>query len=272
MISIIVGIIQVLLYNPIPDSNFVELSQGSLAYAEFGEGENTLILIHGSPGSSEDFSLLAPEIKNRKVYALDMYGFGESEKFVDNYGISAQADYLKEFMDTKNISSASILGFSWGGGVAIEFAYKYPKYTDNLILLSSMGIQEGEPTGSYFLEQLRAKTAYLFVVFYPGAFAGNAYWRDGFMMSFIDSDQRPIREHMKNIISPTLILHGDGDTIVEPWVAEEHHSLLKNSILVYYEGSHGEIFSNVTEVAEIIDYYLKTRDKDIGKVLLEVEE
>ena len=72
VIAIIVGFIQVILYNPIPDSEYTTLSNGNMAYTEFGEGENTLILVHGSPGSSEDFSRLAPEIKNRKVYALEI--------------------------------------------------------------------------------------------------------------------------------------------------------------------------------------------------------
>ncbi|PIN89270.1 hypothetical protein COU60_03880 [Candidatus Pacearchaeota archaeon CG10_big_fil_rev_8_21_14_0_10_34_76] len=268
--SLIFGALQITFYSPEINSQSVLLSQGFISYNEYGSGDKNLILIHGGPGSKNDFTLLAPEIKNYKIYSLDMYGFGESEKSVSNYGISSQADVVKEFMDAKNIQKSSILGFSWGGGVAIEFAYKYPESTEKIILLSSMGIQEGEPTGSYLGEKARTIFAYPFVVYYPGAFAGNMHWRKGFIRGFLDSDQRKIRNELKYISSPVLILHGNNDNIVLPWVAEEHHSLISESVLVFYEGSHAKIFSNVTDISKEINLFLANSDQEEGKVKLTV--
>lgn len=215
-----------------------------------------MILIHGSPGSKNDFKLLQPRIEGHTVYALDMYGFGESEKYVKKYGIENQARVVSEFMQAKNITQATILGYSWGGGVALEFAALFPEKTTKLILLDGMGLQEGEATGSYFGEHARYLISYPFVVFYPGALAGDEGWRHGFMRSFMDSDQRVLREKMNQISAPTLILHGSEDTVIEPWVAEEHARLIKNSKIVWFHGGHGTIFSNVTEIAPAVQEFL----------------
>ena len=288
-ILITIGIVQALIYQePIPKSNYIGLEQGIIAYDEYNSNitDKALIMIHGSVGLKDDFKLLGPEIKNHRAYALDMYGFGESEMQVKDYGISAQADVIKEFMDKKEIQKASILGYSWGGGVAIEFAHKYPERTENMILLASMGIQEGEATKTYLGEHLRYSLSYPFAVYYPTALIVIPFSliqigmheqvpiiseaeRHGFMRSFMDTDQRPIRQHLQEINTETLILHGDKDTIIEPWVAEEHAKLLKNSKLVFYNGTHLNIFQNVTDISPAINQFINRQAQAKISIIIE---
>ncbi len=254
---IIIGLFQIVINKEKFPENSISLSQGSLVYNEFNSNsDKIIIMLHGSPGSKKDFKLLAPQIQGYKIYALDMYGFGESEKYVNNYGIKEQALVLEEFMNKKGIDKATILGYSWGGGVALEFAGQFPEKTERLILLDSMGIQEGEATRTYFGEHIRYMISYPFVVFYPGAFLGSEGWRHGFMKSFMDSDQREIRTLLEKIQAKTLILHGNKDSVIEPWVAEEHHKLIKNSKLVWFNGGHGTIFSNTDEISQKVQEFL----------------
>ena len=257
LILILIGIIQIPFYKThLPNSSYVKLSNGIIAYKEYNSPGKTLIAIHGSPGTKNDFKLLAPQIKDYKVYALDMYGFGESEKNVENYGVESQANVINEFMEKLNITNASILGYSWGGGVAAEFAFKYPEKVDKLNLLVSMGIQEGEPTGNHFIEKTRSLISYPFVTYYPGSFAGGIGWRKGFMRSFLDTDLRKSREKFSKINVKTLILHGKDDKVVLPWVAEVHHKLIKNSKLEFFKGGHGELFRNSDEITSKINEFL----------------
>lgn len=266
---VVIGIIQTLVMETmLPEGEYLNLTAGPIAYSEYGQGP-PVIMIHGSPGGKEDFKLLAPKLQGYKIYVLDMYGFGESEKHVDNYGIAQQARVVKEFMDSRNIEKATILGYSWGGGVTIEFAHQFPERTEKIILLSGMGIQEGEPTGSYWIEHARYLISYPFVAWYPssiltlpalsyesGKFITNEDTRIGFMRSFIDSDQRQIRKEMQEIKIPALILHGKNDTDIEPWVAEEHSKLMENSRLVWFDGGHGKIFSDVSQMTPAIQEFL----------------
>lgn len=273
---LIAGILQFAFYDyPKTSDNYIQLSEGKLVYKEYGAGTNTIILIHGSPGNKGDFEHLGPEIKDRKVYALDMYGFGESEKDVKNYGTRNSARVIAEFMDAKAIDSADILGYSWGGATAIDFTYYYPQKTKNLIMLSSMGIMEGETSGNYFVEQFRYSVSYPFAVYYPSAFLifpnknkeknceeylSCVQTRKGFMRSFMDTDQRTFREKLSKISSKTLILHGSNDTVIEPWVAEEHARLIPDAELVFYNGGHGKIFSNTTEMSQLLNNFLRENE------------
>lgn len=262
LLAILLGLAQLAFFSQAFPINSVPLSKGILVYEEYHpEKDDVIIAIHGSPGSKSDFETLSPRLKDSRIYAVDMYGFGESEKNVDNYGIEEQSKALAEFMEKKKIDKATIFGYSWGGGVAISFAYMFPEKAESLILLAGMGIQEGEPTGSYHLERFRSSLSYPFVVYYPGSFVGSIGWRKGFMRSFLDTDQRPIRNQLREIKTSSLILHGDKDNVIPMWVAEEHHSLLENSELVYYSGGHGKVLSEDTEeIADKITTYLKSKN------------
>jgi len=258
LLAVTIGLVQSGLYaEPIPTSNYVELSGGKLVYNEFNEGDSVVIMIHGSPGTKESFDLLAPAIVGRKIYALDMFCFGESSKLVDDCGIDGGAESIREFMDELNIPTATIVGFSWGSGVAITFADKYPDKIDKLILLSGSGLQEGEPPGSYLAEQAVSLTAYLPNVYYPGSFFGDYRERRGFLRSFLHSDFRPIEGRLANIETKTLLIHGERDQVIRPWVAKRHNELLQNSELMFIDGGHGSTVREVDVVVSAINEFLK---------------
>jgi pimeloyl-ACP methyl ester carboxylesterase len=255
---IFLGIFQIFFYEePLPKSSYVDLENGYLAYDEYGSSEKILILIHGSPGEKKTFEEFSSHIFGFKIYALDMFCFGESTKELDDCGMEFAADTILEFMDVKGIETASLLGYSWGGSVVITFAHNYPERLDNLILLSGNGIQDGEPTKHFFSERARSWLAYPFVVYYPGAFAGDYRWRRGFIKSFVDSDQRKIENWLGEISTRTLILHGYSDTIILPFVAEKHNSLLENSELEFFHGDHMAIFRDFDEIVEKLSRFLE---------------
>ena len=256
------GLIQLIVHtNPEPSS---------LAYTTYGTGESVLIALHGSPGSKDNFALLAPLIENHTMYALDMNGFGDSPSNVPNYGIKAQAEALNTFMVLHNISHSSLLGYSWGGGVMFEYAHLYPEKVDTLISLSGMGVQEGELTGNYYLEHIRSLVSCPFVVYYPGAFIVSRPYsldnplhylptsghRKGFVRSFIDTDQRPLYAQLQTITVPTLVLSGDKDTIVPLWVGALHASLLPQARHEVYQGPHHQLTQDPTEIAKHINTFL----------------
>ncbi len=264
LLLILTGAIQFLLSPPealSSNAEYIKLSEGFIAYDKSGTGDNKIILIHGSPGSRDDFENLLPSINNATLYALDMYCFGGSSKHVKDCGIDAAAETINEFMEKKSITKAGILGYSWGGGVAIEFAYKYPEKTESVIILDGMGIPEGEITGNYYTERLRYFISYPLVVYYPGAFFGDEEWRKGFMRSYLDTDLSPIREHLSKISVPALLLHGDQDTIVPLWVAEEHARLIPDSRLKLFKGGHITLFSDTAEISSIINSYFSGQNE-----------
>ena len=122
------------------DVKYVDLHGDRLAYRDAGSGE-VLLLIHGMAGSSESwgpiFSRLA---KNYRVVAPDLLGHGLSAKPRTDYSLGAFAAGLRDLLDELGISTATVVGHSLGGGVAMQFIYQHPEYCQRLILISSGGL------------------------------------------------------------------------------------------------------------------------------------
>lgn len=205
-----------------------------------------VFLLHGSPsGGGRDFSAYAPALAQAgfSVYALDRPGFGDSTAWVPSYSLPTNAHALLQAMDKLSVAKAHIVGWSQGGGGAIWAAHLAPERTASLTLLGSVGIQEGEGSGDYHFEHAKYAIGYAGLVVLPELLPhfnllGQRAMRHAFVRDFWDSDQRPIRDILTQLATPTLIVHGRHDPLVPAWVAEEHHRLLANSRLVMLDDSH----------------------------------
>ncbi|HOJ45567.1 MAG TPA: alpha/beta hydrolase [Bacilli bacterium] len=122
-------------------------------YREAGETNlDTIVMIHGFLGSSYDFIDTIENLKtDYRVIAVDLIGFGLSEKSSTfDYSKKNQADYLVDFLDVLDITSATIIAHSMGGEVSIHLAHDYPTYVERMILIGSAGYYE-ETTSNFNL-------------------------------------------------------------------------------------------------------------------------
>ncbi len=221
----------------------------SLTWREAGHGP-VLLLLHGSPGGSGDFERLIPLLARRyRVLAPDLPGFGKSTQKLSDYGIRAQARRMSAFLDARGIQEVAVLGYSLGSGVALELAAADPIRVRQLILYGGIGIQEGEGSGSWLVEHLKYAAGWLFVCALPEALPhfgllGSWPGRSGFIRSFLDTDQRPLREIIKGYSGPVLLLHGTDDVLVPVEAARDHSVLFPNAHLVELPGSHFLVFTD----------------------------
>ncbi|MGD6833765.1 alpha/beta fold hydrolase [Sutcliffiella halmapala] len=117
----------------------VKLANGeTLGYREReGSGEK-LLLVHGNMTSSKHWDLVMENIDpSFHVIAVDMRGFGESTYHEKFYSIKELAVDIKLFVDELNLSGFSLVGWSTGGAVGMQFAADNPGYCNKLILLAS---------------------------------------------------------------------------------------------------------------------------------------
>jgi pimeloyl-ACP methyl ester carboxylesterase len=122
------------------DRKYLELHGDHVAYQDVGTGE-AVLLIHGMAGSSETWrAVLPPLSRKHRVVAPDLLGHGQSAKPRSDYSLGAFAVWLRDLLDKLGISSATIVGQSLGGGVAMQFVYQHPDYCQRLILISSGGL------------------------------------------------------------------------------------------------------------------------------------
>src|SRR5579859_6398941 len=107
-------------------------------YEVLGRGR-PVILIHGWLGSWRYWipAMQHLSLSNKyRIYALDLWGFGDSQKNSTRYGLTSQVALLQQFMEKLGIEKAAIVGHALGAAIAIEFAQKYPKSAPKIMLIS----------------------------------------------------------------------------------------------------------------------------------------
>lgn len=111
-------------------------------YLEAGEG-TPVVLVHGSgPGVSAyaNWRLTIPDLAGEhRVLAPDMAGFGFSDK-PGNYSMEGWVQQLDAFLTALQLDKVSLVGNSFGGGLALAFAARWPERVDKLVLMGSMGV------------------------------------------------------------------------------------------------------------------------------------
>lgn len=105
-----------------------------LNFRAIGEGDNTLIIIHGLFGSLDNWATLGKAFAtDRQVYLIDQRNHGKSPHS-NEFSYEHMAEDLEGFMNSHNIKKAVILGHSMGGKTAMKFAMKFPERIEKLII------------------------------------------------------------------------------------------------------------------------------------------
>ena len=124
-----------------PIDRYVSVNGINTRYWQMGDSGSKLILLHGGNGSIEFWLYnIAALAQDHQVYAFDMMGSGKSDYPDGSYSLGEQAEFLRGFMLALDIDTATLIGNSMGGGVALEFTQLYPEQVDRLVLVASMGL------------------------------------------------------------------------------------------------------------------------------------
>jgi 4,5:9,10-diseco-3-hydroxy-5,9,17-trioxoandrosta-1(10),2-diene-4-oate hydrolase len=123
-----------------PQDEYVKVGEVKSRYWVQGSQGSTVILIHGIGAAIDSWvSNIEALSQKHRVYAIDLVGFGRSDKPSVDYSLPFFAQFVKDFMEAQNIDRASLVGWSLGGGVSMQCAIQFPEKLDKLILLDSMG-------------------------------------------------------------------------------------------------------------------------------------
>jgi pimeloyl-ACP methyl ester carboxylesterase len=118
----------------------VSIHGHDVRYRRSGEGP-VILLVHGIAGSSRTWREVMPALAaEHTVIAPDLLGHGESAKPVGDYSLGAYASGLRDFLGALAIPRATVVGHSFGGGVAMQLAYQHPECCERLVLVGSGGL------------------------------------------------------------------------------------------------------------------------------------
>jgi pimeloyl-ACP methyl ester carboxylesterase len=124
----------------IMDLHHATIHGHDVAFRHEGRGP-LLLLIHGMAGSSATWRHVIPKLARRfTVVAPDLLGHGASAKPRADYSLGAYASGIRDLMAALGYKRGTIVGQSFGGGVALQTAYQFPERCERLVLVGSGGL------------------------------------------------------------------------------------------------------------------------------------
>jgi len=269
------------------------LNGHEFAYLDSGEGP-ALLFIHGLTGSQRNWAHLIDALDHEhRVLAPDLFGHGASAKVMGDYSLGAHAATLRDLLDLLGIDRVTLVGHSFGGGIAMQFCYLFPDRVERLVLVASGGL------GRDVSPLLRAATVpgaeWVLPVIASGWVRGRVeavgrlltsrgwraspevteVWR-GFT-SLADADTRraflattrgvidpggqtvTAHDHLPMAIAiPTLVVWGTRDRMIPAWHATTAHDVIADSRVVLFEGAgHFPHLDQPERFAQLLSDFMK---------------
>lgn len=110
------------------------------AFVKVGRGP-ALLLLHGLGCDHTTWDPVIDALAQRfTVIAPDLLGHGRSDKPRADYTLGGYANGMRDLLTVLGIDKVTVVGHSFGGGVAMQFAYQFPERTERLVLVASGGL------------------------------------------------------------------------------------------------------------------------------------
>lgn len=265
-----------------------------LVYSEYGKEHSTsMVFLHGFGESKYTWRFLVEELsKKYHLYTVDLKGFGESPKTDDDsYSVYDQAILVQQFMTKHQILDATVVGRSFGGGVALVLALMQnencmEKKIEKLVLINSMSYRQRLPS---MLRDLKIPfLGFLGIHLFSNAWIVESGYKYAFfndelipkeslihaqkMLSLplaksaylktvhclIPDDIKEVEKKYKDIQLPTLILWGKNDVSIRVDMAKRLHKELPNSHLkIFQKTGHMPQEEKPKEVLKEIERFME---------------
>src|SRR3954466_13676041 len=110
------------------------------AFVRMGSGP-ALLLLHGLGCDHTTWlPVIAALARRYTVIAPDLLGHGLSDKPRADYSVGGYANGMRDLLTALGIDKVTVFGHSFGGGVAMQFAYQFPERTERMILVAPGGL------------------------------------------------------------------------------------------------------------------------------------
>lgn len=122
------------------DLKFTKINNLRVRYLDRNKNGTPLLLLHGLGGSLESWTNNISFLSTKfRVIALDLPGFGMSDKPKIHYSINFYVSFLEKFTKSIKLGHFFIIGSSLGGHIAVEFTIRNRKMVNKIILVSPAG-------------------------------------------------------------------------------------------------------------------------------------
>jgi pimeloyl-ACP methyl ester carboxylesterase len=195
----------------------IVVGQGLVHYEAFGRGR-PVVFIHGWIGSWRYWVPTMEDLSVRhKAYAVDLWGFGDSDKPGSHYEIDAYVGLVRGFIDKLGVVHPTLVGHALGGVIALKFAAENPDWVDQVMAVSVPLLGEtinrplaGLSDNGDALAKLVARRA-KFSEVEMEVRKTDVFAVSSTLGSALESDLRPILTQLR---VPALLVYGSNDPFI----------------------------------------------------------
>jgi pimeloyl-ACP methyl ester carboxylesterase len=137
---------------PKPQGSFITVDGLRIHYFERAGAGTPVVLLHGLPGTAEDWNEVTPLLRGHRTIAIDRPGFGYSSGGYVKFG--RQVEIVDDVLHRLRVSRPILIGHSYGGTMALGFAERYPSELRALVLVDAAA--GGTRVGSFEQAQAHA--------------------------------------------------------------------------------------------------------------------
>ena len=263
----------------------ISVSDLNIHYYEGGPSSaQTILMVHGFAANKDNWLRFARYLsQDYRVIALDLPGFGASDKPAGSYDVGTQTERLASVIDALGIEQLHLIGNSMGGHISALYAARYPHRTLSLALLDNAGIasphpselmqrlQRGEPNPLVVKspEDFQRLLDFIFVqppylteslkrYFAEQAIANSAHYDQVFV--HLIERYIPLEPELPKIQAPTLIIWGAEDRALHVSSIEVMQPLLrKPSVTIMADTGHAPMIERPQETAEHYRAFLQAQ-------------
>jgi pimeloyl-ACP methyl ester carboxylesterase len=266
------------------NEQMLETRVGNIQIRRGGAGK-PLVYLHSAAGEGLAFPFLDELARNNEVFAPMFPGFGESEGIEQIDGIEDAVFHLLDIFDRLGLDSPAVMGLSLGGWMAAELACRYPERVSALILTNPAGLYipgadikdifgrtPREMAGDLFADQSNPVAqmmlqmddlitggnygAITFDMMKPQIQAMAATARLGWN-PYLHNPK--LQGRLWRIKAPTLVIHGEGDTLIPRAHAEAYAEGIEGArLLVVPNTAHMIVLETPAELADTVAEFLSS--------------
>ncbi|MGA9874400.1 MAG: alpha/beta hydrolase [Solirubrobacteraceae bacterium] len=120
---------------PKPTGSFMQVGKLRIHYIEHPGSGTPIVLIHGLPGTAEDWEDVTPLLAGHRTIAIDRPGFGYSTGGYVPF--DRQLEVIHELLVKLNVEQPILVGHSYGGTISLGYAERYPDEVGGLVLVDA---------------------------------------------------------------------------------------------------------------------------------------
>ncbi len=273
------------------DATFEEIAGARVRYRDVGKGP-PVVMIHGFASSLETWETVIPEVSKRhRVIALDLKGFGWTDRPEGDYSPTEQAKIVVGLMERRGVEKAAIVAHSWGSSVALALALHAPERVKRITLYDAW-VYEDQLPSTFVMARASGIGELLFGAFYPerpDEKLSLAFYNKGIVTEALAEDveramDRPgtvaaaiaavrgqryadVEQKYRTIDKPVLLLWGREDAVTALKYGERlSRELPRARLVVYPRCGHFPMLeakeASTTELSKFLAEDLSDAEKD----------